>query len=164
MPENYLDTHVLSRVFAANQLIRLADLISDQGDIMLREAGVEIPARAVSTFLLIGEREAISTADIAATLNQPHQLVTQRIELLNAAGVIKRATDPTDKRRKILELTDEGIAQFQNLNDCLRKADKAFAALANETGYDITATTQHIKQALEAAPLFDRVKQIASTN
>ncbi len=61
--ENYLQTHALQGAFFANQLDQLAELIVGQGELLLQDAGIQIPSRAVSAALLIGERGSISVAD-----------------------------------------------------------------------------------------------------
>jgi DNA-binding MarR family transcriptional regulator len=157
---NYIDDHPLSGAFVANQLIRLADMISDQGEALLTDAKLDFPARAVSTVLLIGERGAMSAADIANTLEQPHQLVTQRVELLIKAGVIEKFTDPDDARRKILKLTTEGKDQFARLQTMLSKADKVFSALFLEVSCDLPEIIVQFGGALNNSSLLERSKTL----
>ena len=94
----YVDTHPRKGAFAANHMARLVDLINDQGSQLLEDANLSLPPRAVSTVLLISERGQITAADIAKELNQPHQLVTQRIDALIKLDLLKRLTDPNDGR------------------------------------------------------------------
>lgn len=154
------DSHPFRNAFVASQLEHLAELIVMQGEAILADAGVEFPSRAVSAMLLIGERGQISAADIADALGQPHQLVTQRIELLIEAGVVDRAPDPEDGRRKILQLTDKGSLQFGRLKLRLDEADKAFAALFKEIDCDLSAMCRRAVDALGQSPLLERVKSL----
>ncbi len=157
---NYVDDHPLSGAFVANQLIRLADMISDQGEALLMDARLSFPARAVSTVLLIGDRGAMTAADIAGTLEQPHQLVTQRVELLLNAGVIEKLTDQNDARRKILKLSPEGEAQFARLQMMLEKADKVFSVLFAEISCDLPEVIIRFSNALNNSPLLERSKDL----
>jgi DNA-binding MarR family transcriptional regulator len=95
-------------------------------------------------------------ADIAKTLEQPHQLVTQRIELLIELGIVRRADDPDDRRRKIVVLTVKGSEQHRRLNACLVRAKAAFAALFREIECDLPAVVLRAMEALERSPLSAR--------
>lgn len=156
----YLGDHRLQGAFIASRLQGLADLISDQGEALLDDAGLALPSRAVSTVLLIGERGEVSTAEIAKTLQQPHQLVAQRVELLIASGTVKRLADPDDGRRKILQLTPSGADQFVLLQDCLARTARAFGELFEEVGCDLPAITQRVADVLEEKPVRDRVRSL----
>jgi len=156
--KNYLDTHPLKNAFVANRLDRLADLIGEQGELMLQDAGIEFPSRAVSIVMLVGERGGISTADIADALRQPHQLVTQRVTLLIETGALDRIADPKDGRRKILMLTDKGAKQYNQLMIQLKKVDQAMAALFQEIGYDLPRVATLAIEALKRNPILERLK------
>ncbi len=159
----YVDTHPLHGAFIANSLRRLIDLIGAQGEIMLQDAGIEFPPRTVSSVLLIGERGKISAADIAKNLNEPHQLVTQRIDLLITLGIIERREDPSDKRRKTISLTPKGITQFQSLQKRLAEADVAFSNLYAEIDCDLPTVTLRMLDALESTSILDRVKSAGTS-
>ena len=156
--ENYIDAHALRGAFVANQLDRLADLFSEQGELLLQDAGLKFPARTVSCVLLIGERGEISTADIANELSQPHQLVTQRVELLITSGVVERLIDPQDGRRKILRLTRGGVYQYESLQECLEKASRAFAELFKEIKCNLPAVIRRASAALDHSSILERTR------
>lgn len=158
----YLDGHAYSRAFLPNQLERLVDLATTQGETLLADAGLEFPSRAVSTVLLLGERGERSTADIADTLKQAHQVVTQRVELLMNKGLVERIADPADKRRKVLKLTATGEGQYQRLRRTLALADAAFAELNAELGCDLQALVARISDALKDTPIAERVQALAA--
>jgi len=129
-----MDAHRLGPAFIAYQLERLAELIVAQGNDMLDAAGIIFPSRAVSTVLFIGKHQPTSTADIARALGQPHQVATQRVDLLIQLGIVERIDDPDDRCRKLLRLTRQGTAQFDVLTARLAKAGLAFEALSDELG------------------------------
>ena len=54
-------------------------------------------------------------ADLAKKLNQSHQLVKQKLPRLIDLGLVKVKQDDNDKRRSIYQLTIQGIAQAQLL-------------------------------------------------
>jgi len=156
----YLDDHPLAGAFLAHQLTRLADLITDQGEAFLRGNGIEVPSRAVSTVLLIGDQGPISAAAIAEQLQQPHQVTTQRVELLIKAGITDRTTDPEDGRRKLLTLTPHGREQYDSLQSRLKTAAAAFEALFEDIGCDLAAVADRAAMALELEPLSVRASAL----
>ena len=156
--ETFLSAHLLRGAFFAHQLDQLAELIAVQGEAFLRDAGIQIPSRAVSTALLIGERGNISAADIAEALDQPHQLATQRIELLISAGIVSRLPDPDDGRRKSLQLTDTGVNQFEKLKQSLKNIDHLFQALFEEVDCDLPNAISRATEALNQSSLLMRLK------
>ncbi len=155
---SYVDAHPLTGAFVANKLDRLSDLIAGQGEYLLRDAGIDIPSRAVSLALLIGEQGQLSVADIASLLGQPHQLVTQRADVLTDLGLIERTGDPGDGRRKILVLTAKGEDQFAKLQIRLSEAADAFAGLFDEIQCDLSALVTKAMEALDRASVLDRIK------
>jgi DNA-binding MarR family transcriptional regulator len=160
MTSAFIDTPSLRGAFVANQLDRLARLVSEQGEILLQDAGFKFPSRTVSSILLIGKGGPISIADIANTLSQPHQLVAQRVDILLGLGLIERTIDPNDKRRKILKLTDEGVDQFQRLQVCLQQANAAFTALFQEIDCDLSKKVLFAMDALTERTVLDRVNAL----
>jgi DNA-binding MarR family transcriptional regulator len=157
---HFLDSHPLRGAFVANALERLVGLIVEQGEDVLRDAGLTFPSRAASTVLLLGERARLSAADLAKALGQPHQLVTQRVDLLIDLGIVSRAGDPGDARRRLLVLTAKGKRQFERLKARLALAESAFAALFAEIGCDLSGATATATAALGRSSLLDRVRAL----
>lgn len=155
---HFTDTHALKGAFVANRLSALVDLIALQGDSLLQDAGVSIPARAVSCVLLVGDQGQVSAADIAKALQQPHQLATQRVEALIKLGLLKRIEDRNDGRRKILALTAKGNDQYTRLNVRLAEVEQAFLGLFAEIDCDLPAVLERTLQALRSTPLLERIQ------
>ena len=157
---HFLESHPLRGAFVANTLERLAALIVEQGEDLFRDAGLTFPARAASTVLLLGERTRLSAADLAKTLGQPHQLVTQRVNLLIDLGVVSRTGDSLDARRRILVLTAKGKRQFEELQARLTFAEAAFAALFAEIGCNLPDAALSAIAALERSSVRHRVRAL----
>lgn len=158
----YPDAHRLSDAFLANRLDRLADLIAAQGEALLGEAGLDLPSRTVSLLLLVGDHGELSAADAATLLGHPHQLVTQRTELLIDLGLIGRREDPKDRRRKILTLTAKGKEEYKQLQSRLSEAAAVFAALFDEIACDLSAMAAKAQAALERMSLLERIRHRAT--
>ena len=157
---HFPDSHPLRGAFVANTLERLVGLIVAQGEDLLRDAGLTFPSRAASTVLLLGERARLSAADLAKVLGQPHQLVTQRVDLLIELGIVSRAHDSGDARRRVLVLTSKGKRQFERLKARLALAEAAFAALSAEIGCDLSGAALSAIAALGRSSVLDRVRAL----
>jgi DNA-binding MarR family transcriptional regulator len=129
---SFVDKHETHDAFLGNVLVRLMDVIEEQGNELYRDVGLSFPPRASSTILLISERDGVTTADIARELHQPHQLATQRVEALIKLGLLKRKVDPEDARRKKLILTRKGKKEASLLRVTLLEAKNMFEALYKE--------------------------------
>ncbi|KAK0341703.1 hypothetical protein LTR94_025308, partial [Friedmanniomyces endolithicus] len=153
---DYLKAHPLRGAFLANALEEAARLIVDQGDALLSANGLDVPSRAVSTLLFIGDCKQTTTADIAKALNHPHQLVAQRIDLLSRAGLLERPQTTTDRRRKPISLTRLGVQKVEHLRLLLTCVDRAFDALSEELGLDLATFPSKLTNALMSRPLAER--------
>lgn len=157
----YLDTHPLHEAFLANKLDRLADLIVNQGQEFLNDAGLDIPSRMVSIVLLIENKREITAAEIASALDQPHQLVTQRIQILMDLALIERKADPGDRRRKLLVLTEKGTAQCKILHASLAQAADVFTTLFKEIDCNLADVAMRAIAALDRSSILDRINPSA---
>jgi len=155
--KNFRDEHALKGAFVSNLLLRLVDLIANQGDDLLREAEITIPARAVACVLFIGDKREASLADIAKALDESHQLAAHRVEGLIGLDLIERSDDPRDRRRKILSLTPKGRTQYKRLRARLAEIEAALSGLYEEIGIHIPTIIEQAIEALHRTPLLDRI-------
>lgn len=160
---NFRDEHTLKGAFVSNKLLRLVDLIADQGDDLLREAEITIPSRAVACTLFIGDNGSVSLAEISRALDEPHQLSAQRVEGLIELGLLERRDDAKDRRRKVLRLTKSGKAQYQRLLVRLAEIEHALADLYAEIDHDLSAILDAAIDALRRRPLLQRIRKRATT-
>ncbi len=155
--QSFIDAHEMHDAFLGNKLGRLVDLIAEQGDALIQDAGLSFPSRASSTILLVSERGDISAADVARELQQPHQLASQRIEALINLGLMKRKDDPGDARRKTLTLTAKGKREAAVLKKVLADVQGAFEGVYKEISVDLSDIVIRAMDALNKAPLSERV-------
>ena len=159
---SFLVSHELSAAFLGYRAGRLLEILSDQGDQYLRNAGLSFPARANLTILLIDEREDISIADITSELQQPHQLVAQRVTLLIERGLIRKVSDPKDGRRNILKLTKKGKLEVACLRERLADAICAFEYLFAEIGTDLNTVLEKAIAAFLETSLEARIENMCT--
>ena len=160
--KTFIDGSIFGDAFLGNRLALLVDLIVDQGDTLLKDAGLSFPSRATSTILLVSKRENLSTADIADELDQPHQLATQRVDSLVKLGLLERRNDPMDARRKTLSLTKKGEKEATILEETLRDAQLAFQGLYQELGVNLGSIATDAILALKQTPITSRIENGAN--
>lgn len=153
-----LETPEIRSALLAIWLDQLAELIGRQGEQLLEQGGVGIPARTVSIVLAISEGDGVTAADLAARLEQSHQLITQKVELLLLAGLAERYPDPKDGRRKLLKLTTLGSRQLKTLQAHLRSVSKAFDEVFTEIDCDLAGKVRDAIAVLKQRPLTERAK------
>jgi DNA-binding MarR family transcriptional regulator len=157
--QTFIDTHEYSESFLGFKLSRLVELIISQGDQVFKAQGLSFPPRAASTVLLISDSESSTTADIARQLQQPHQVATQRVEMLIDLGLIKRTVDPKDARRKKLTLSKRGRDECVLLRKNLKQANSVFDNLYHEIDINLSAAAQRAFDALSQKSLPERFEQ-----
>lgn len=161
---NIMDTHRLSGAFVSNKLLRLVETIADQGQALLSSAGIDVPPRAISTVLMIGEIADVTAADIATSLDQPHQVATQRIAALIKLDLVTKRPHATDSRRKVLVLTARGEDQYRLMMAELEKIRAAMDALFDEIGCDLAGKAVEAVAALRTRPLTERVEGLDASD
>ncbi|MFV0433419.1 MAG: MarR family winged helix-turn-helix transcriptional regulator [Leucobacter sp.] len=83
--------------------------------------------------LLVLREDARTPRRISDVTGMPTSTVTKLIDRLETAGYVRRAADPSDRRKTVLELVPENIAP---LNALYGQADDDFDALSNRFSAD----------------------------
>ncbi|MFG1943442.1 MarR family winged helix-turn-helix transcriptional regulator [Nonomuraea sp. NPDC048826] len=83
--------------------------------------------------LLVLRDDVRTPRQISDTTGMPTSTVTKLIDRLEAAGYVRRAPDPSDRRKTVLELVPERIAPLRVLYG---KTDQEFDALSAQFSPD----------------------------
>lgn len=148
----------LRRVFLARSLEQLLALLTEQGQRILADAGIELAIRSAPIVLLLTKDGPLTAADIAKTLDQPHQLVAQRLDALVDLKLVTRVGDTADARRKLLKITPRGRVQLRLLKERLDVIEAAYARMFAEIDCDLAAKVLEATEALSRAPLPERIR------
>ena len=84
-------------------------------------------------------------------------MATQRVAALIKLGLVSKRPHSSDSRRKVLEFTALGRAQYGLMMAMLEKIRGAMDALFDELGVDLAAKAVEAVQLLKARPLVDRI-------
>ncbi len=87
--------------------VRAAARLAKVAGSALVDAELTLPQYRVLVFLSVRERPA---AHVAALLGVTPPTVTSVVDGLVARGLVSRTTDPADRRRVVLRITDDGAA------------------------------------------------------
>ena len=147
------------RAYLGKRLQDLLDLTHVQMKLVYESHGLIIPVEGSSTLQALrpGSRQAL--ADLARTLNQPHQLVAQRLEKLVRLGLAERSPDRNDKRRFEFALTQAGTEQWHLLDRIMRNAIDVNKGLFEEINIDLIEALDNAISHLNERGLQDRFKK-----
>lgn len=98
-------------------------------------------------------RHGLSQNEIALRMRISKQAVQQLLDELERDGVIERAADPGDARRKLARLTPAGMDVLDKANDITRMIEADYAALLGEAGFSA------LKDALAAIRTFEAARR-----
>lgn len=85
---------------------------------------------------LIGHRD-VTTSDLARYLRITKQSASEVVAVLEAAGIVRRAPHPTDRRARVLLLTDAGRAKLDDRRRRSQALEDEWAALVGRDRLDV---------------------------
>jgi DNA-binding MarR family transcriptional regulator len=144
--------------FMAHRLRRASELILEETSKLLLDEEIEGPARAASTLLLLRDNGPTGITEIAFRLRLSHPLIIKLSAGLAAAGLVRDESDPRDNRRRLLALTDKGLAETQRIDAFSDAVGRAFEAMFEESGADLFAALEGFEAAAERRPVAARVR------
>lgn len=147
----------LGLAFMAHRLKRVSELIVEGSTAALRGQGLESPARAGSTLLLLAENGPTGITEIAFRLRLSHPLIIKLAAALAAAGLVRDASDPKDNRRRLIALTARGEAEAARLDAFSRAVARAFETMFAEMDADLFDALERFERAAEARPIGERI-------
>jgi DNA-binding MarR family transcriptional regulator len=159
MPNNLAFNN--TRSFIGKQADDLGQLIKAQIQPILEMQGITVPVKSCSIIHYLYTSENNSLADLAKKLNQSHQLVKQKLPRLIDLGLVQVKQDDNDKRRSIYQLTTQGIAQAQLLeqNSMLAIYDN----LSQEIGANLYQVLNDAIDGLKRKDLLTRFNELKTT-
>ena len=90
------------------RLKRINDKLAQDILTRFRDYGLEVEPSALPILYFIREKKNCSVQDISLALGISHPAAVQFVQNLEKRKFIKTSTDKSDKRKKIIALTDKG--------------------------------------------------------
>lgn len=154
-PESVFDHPIL----LGKRADELSLLIERQIEPIFAELGIAIPVRSCSLMLFLEQANGASAADLAKGLGHSHQLVLQKIPVLQRRDLIERHNDPEDRRRRIFLLTEAGQEQVMLLKQSFPTIQGLYRRLEEEIGVDLFDAMGRALDALRAKDLLQRLRE-----
>ncbi|HYD12627.1 MAG TPA: MarR family transcriptional regulator [Allosphingosinicella sp.] len=144
--------------FLAHLLRRLSDRLVAEAGAFEAERGVRAPPRTASTMLLLNDRGPQSVTAIAASLQQSHPLVIDWIRQLHRLGLVTKSSDPEDRRRSLVALTEAGRAEAGRMAAFSEVIGEAYATLLAEVDPDLHDRLWQLHDLVEGGRLADALR------
>jgi DNA-binding MarR family transcriptional regulator len=106
------------------------------------------------TALTVLERRSdLSTAALARNAFVTDQSAADMVTVLEQRGLIARLPDPVDRRRRVLRLTEQGVALLDQLRDDVAAVEaRMLAALSPKQAGDLRRYVMACRNALSEEP------------
>ncbi|MFS8198482.1 MarR family winged helix-turn-helix transcriptional regulator [Streptomyces sp. CWNU-52B] len=97
----------------------------------LTDAALEplgIDSKDFGALRVLAHREPTSQLQVAQTLGIDRTTMVALLDVLERKGVVTRRPDPADRRRNVVELTEQGVRTYDAAQQAYGEAESAFLA------------------------------------
>ena len=140
------------------RLKRLADRFTEDARRLYGALDLELEPNWHAVLLLLAEHEPLTVTQVASHLGLSHPSIVSTSQKLEKAGYVVANTAPHDRRRRMLQLSEEGrarLAEFRPLWDVFRDE---LADMIEAGGVDLMAAVQGLEAQVASRGLDQRVR------
>lgn len=130
-PSTTADPHEVLGYLLKHATLKLTALT----DTALEPLGID--SKDFGALRVLAHREVASQLQVAQTLGIDRTTMVALLDVLERKGIITRRPDPADRRRNVVELTEQGLQTYDAAQVAHEKAESAFL-----TGISPSATGQ----------------------
>lgn len=141
----------------AARLRRVSERLDRDGTRAYAEHGIAFEQGWYGVLRQIVERGAVTVGDIASAMRVSHVAASKASRSLENAGYVRSLPSAGDKRRRLIELTDDGRDLVVRLTPLWEAFNDTAAELNAEAG-DIVRLLDKLDDALDAQSMFDRIQ------
>ncbi|GAA2846339.1 MarR family transcriptional regulator [Actinoplanes cyaneus] len=105
----------------------------------LMDAALEplgIDGKDFGALRVLAHREPSSQLQVAQTLGIDRTTMVALLDVLERKGIVTRRPDPADRRRNVVELTEQGMRTYEAAQVAYGKAESAFLAAISPAATD----------------------------
>jgi DNA-binding MarR family transcriptional regulator/N-acetylglutamate synthase-like GNAT family acetyltransferase len=146
----------LGSLAIASRLRRLADRMSQDVTLLYRDLNLDFEPRWFTVFCLLSQEPPMGVVDIAKMLGVSHPAVNQIAGELIERGLVYSLKDATDKRKRLLTLTDEGRELWPILQDTGNQIQAAVRGMLNATGMDVMGMLETLETVADEHGIYAR--------
>ena len=147
----YLST--LAELALGSRLKALSDQFYAAADEVYRACGASIESRWFPVLRYLWGNGPGTVGEVAAAIGQTHSAVSQLVDKLDAAGMVRRERDPQDGRRSVLVLTDQARKALGALGPIWQAIRRGVSASLGEDGGRLLAALAACEEALKERPI-----------
>lgn len=141
----------------ASRFRRLADRFAQDVALLYKELNIDFEPRWFPVFYLLSKsREPVGVVDIAKMLGISHPAVNQIAGEMIQEGLVEASKDASDKRRRLLALTDRARTMLPALQGTWDKIHQAVQGMLESTGVDVMSMLARLETLLEEEGVYGR--------
>ncbi|MFD5827893.1 MarR family winged helix-turn-helix transcriptional regulator [Lentzea sp. NPDC060358] len=99
-------------------------------------APLGIDGKDFGALRVLAHREPSSQLQVAQTLGIDRTTMVALLDVLERKGIVTRRPDPADRRRNVVELTEQGLRTYDAAQAAYLEAESAFLAGLSRTAAD----------------------------
>ncbi|CAM2009044.1 bifunctional helix-turn-helix transcriptional regulator/GNAT family N-acetyltransferase [Acanthopleuribacter pedis] len=119
-----------------SRLKRLTASLMADGALLYQEAGLDFTPKWFTTFYYLAHHGPAPVTQIANHLGVSHPMVNKVAAEMDAHGLVVSQKDPSDKRRRVLALSDKGRAMIKDLEPVWQDIQAALQGLVADAKVD----------------------------
>jgi DNA-binding MarR family transcriptional regulator len=131
---------------AATSLMRAQQLVIGRVDEVLRPFGLTFARYEALTLLFFSRKGALPLGKMGVRLMVHPASVTNAIDRLEADGLVRRASDPADRRTVLAEITAAGRAVVEAATQALVEAQFGLAELSSTEATALTEVVRALRR------------------
>jgi len=147
----------LGELATASRIKRLSEsLMQDVGRIY-KEQGFKFEPKWFLIFYQLSRQPAMSVTELAREVGITYPAVNQLAAEMAKAGLVDSMSDPKDKRKRRISLTDKGQSQMVAMKPLWKVIESSTSELLNELDCNFLQMIGQIEDALEDKSMYQRV-------
>lgn len=141
------------------RLRHFADHLIDEEMRTYREAGIDIPYRWHSILQILQEKkQGLTISDLAEIQEKTHPDVVYTINQMVKEGMVHESDHSTDKRKRLISLTDKAKETISLLKPMWAAVHDATNTWLREIAPDLILNIEALNQSLEQNSLYSRIR------
>lgn len=141
----------------ASRLKRLGDRLKAEATRLYNAHGIEFNDGWFLVAFFLSRNEGLSVTDMAEMLGISRAAISQMYRAMARKGLLVVHTDESDRRRRLLYLTEEGRSSVTALEPIWNAVGECTDSLIETTGQDVLKAISEMEKGLEQRSLFERV-------
>lgn len=149
----------LGALALGSRLRRLTERLAQDVSQIYRELDIDFEPRWFPVYYLLSQKAPLGVVDIARILEVSHPAVNQIAGEMINHGLVHALKDDTDKRKRLLALTEAGLAMQPVMREIWAGVHQAVQSVLEETDSQLLADINNFETAVSERPIHQRFLQ-----